>query len=136
MGADKSKALLGFHAFTGCDSVSAFYDIGKKGPWLVWKDFPQVTEAFLFLSSTPTNIPEHIMAIIEEFAARYELFTYAGQDFDHLPPTKNALDFHTLRTAYIAGHIWGQALVPAPTLPKAFIIINRFDTAFDIAVGL
>ena len=152
LGADKSKALLGFHAFTGCDSVSAFYDIGKKGPWQVWKDFPQVTEAFLFLSSTPTNILEHIMALIEEFVvrvyssklegvttvnrARYELFTYAGQDFDHLPPTKNALDFHTLRAAYIAGHIWGQALVPAPTLPKAFIIINRFDTAFDIAVGL
>ena len=69
------------------------------------------------------------MALIEEFVvrvyssklegvttvkrARYELFTYAGQDFDHLPPTKNALDFHTLRAAYIAGHIWGQALVLA-----------------------
>ena len=74
------------------------------------------------------------MALIEEFVvrvyssklegvttvnrARYELFTYAGQDFDHLPPTKNALDFHTLRAAYIAGHVWGQALVPAPTLPS------------------
>ena len=32
LGADKSKALLAFHAITGCDSVSAFYDIGKKGP--------------------------------------------------------------------------------------------------------
>ena len=67
LGADKSKTLLGFHAFTGCYSVSAFYNIGKKGPWQVWKEFPQVTEAFLFLSSTPTNIPEHIMALLEEF---------------------------------------------------------------------
>ena len=61
------------------------------------------------------------MALIEEFVvrvyssklervttvnrARYELFTYAGIDFDHLPPTKNALDFHAIRAAYIAGHI-------------------------------
>ena len=90
LGADKSKALLALHAITGC--VSAFYDIGKKGPWQVWKDFPQVTDAFLFLSSTPRNIPKHIMALIEEFVvrvyssklegvttvnrARYELFTY------------------------------------------------------------
>ena len=29
--------------------------------------------------------------------ARYEMFTYGGKDFDHLPPTKNALSFHTLR---------------------------------------
>ena len=38
LGAEKSKALHGFHVITGCDSVSAFYDIGKKGPWKVWKD--------------------------------------------------------------------------------------------------
>ena len=88
------------------------------------------------------------MALLEEFVVRVyssklegvttvNRVRYAGQDFDHLSPTKNALDFHTVRAAYIAGHIWGQALVPAPTLPKAFIIIiNRYDTAFAIAVGL
>ena len=27
-----SQALLGFHAFTGCDSVSAFSGRGKTGP--------------------------------------------------------------------------------------------------------
>ena len=50
--------------------------------------------------------------------ARYEMFTYGGKDFDHLPPTKNALSFHTLRAAYIAGHVWGQALDPSPNLPS------------------
>ena len=29
LGQDVSKALLGLHAFTGCDSVSAFMGIGK-----------------------------------------------------------------------------------------------------------
>ena len=134
LGKDKSKALLGFHAFTGCDSVSAFYDIGKKGPWQVWKDFPEVTKAFCFISTAPANIPEDMMSLLEEFVvrvyssklegvttvnrARYEMFTYGGKDFDHLPPTKNALSFHTLRAAYIAGHVWGQALDPSPNLPS------------------
>ena len=31
--------------------------------------------------------------------ARYEMFTYSGKDFDHIPPTKNALELHTLRAA-------------------------------------
>ena len=35
LGEEKCRALLGFHAFTGCDSTSAFYGIGKKKPWLV-----------------------------------------------------------------------------------------------------
>ena len=121
-------------AFTGCDSTSAFYDIGKKGPWQARKDFPEVTEAFGFLSRTSESIPEAMMSLVEEFVvrlyssklegvptvnrARYELFIYGGKDFDHLPPTKNALSFHTLRTAYIAGHVWGQALDPSPNLPS------------------
>ena len=29
LGQEASKALLGLHAFTGCDSVSAFSGIGK-----------------------------------------------------------------------------------------------------------
>ena len=35
LGAEKIKALHGFHVITGCDSVSAFYK--RKGPWKVWK---------------------------------------------------------------------------------------------------
>ena len=32
LGQEASKALLGLHAFTGCDSVSAFSGIGKAWP--------------------------------------------------------------------------------------------------------
>ena len=119
---------------TGCDSTSAFYNMGKKGPWKVWQNFPEITEAFSYISATPDDIPDNIMSLIEEFVvrvysptlegittvngARYELFTYGGKDFDHIPPTKNALELHTRRAAYTAGHIWGQALVKAPTLPS------------------
>ena len=133
LGDEKCKALLGFHALTGCDSVSAFYGIGKKGPWQVWKEFPEVTEAFSYISSVHVDIPENIMSLIEQFVvriygtfdevstvnkARYELFHFRGKDFDHLPPTQNALRLHIHRAAYTAGHIWGQALVKTPVLPS------------------
>ena len=45
-------------------------------------------------------------------------FTRKGRKFDGLPPTRDALLQHVKRTAYQAGHIWGQALVPSPTLPS------------------
>ena len=133
LGADKCKALLGFHALTGCDSVSALFGIGKKTAWTMWMAFPKFTEAFLFLSNKSDYITNEIMALTEEFVARlyccsvtpehvttvkrlrYELFHFGCKDFNDLPPTLNALQLHTRRAAYTAGHIWGQALIKAPT---------------------
>ena len=34
-----------FHAFTGCDTVSAFAGRGKKTAWVTWKSFSEVTSA-------------------------------------------------------------------------------------------
>ena len=133
LGLPKCKALLGFHAFTGCDSVSAFYGITKKRAWLVWKDNPKFTPAFQALSNPSPDIPPLMMKLLEEFAvliysstldsntvnrARYELFHFAGKDFDNLPPTQNALHLHIRRAAYTGGHIWGQAMTKVPSLPS------------------
>ena len=53
--------------------------------------------------------------------ARYELFQFGGKDFDHLPPTKDALKQHLLRTVYTAGFNWGQALNKCPVLPSPLL---------------
>ncbi len=37
---------------------------------------------------------------------------------EKIPPTKAALQQHVKRATYQAGHIWGQALIPNPTLPS------------------
>ena len=29
-----------FHAFSGCDTVSAFCGRGKKTAWITWEEFP------------------------------------------------------------------------------------------------
>ena len=133
LGPEKCRGLLGFHAMTGCDSNSAFYGQGKKGPWSIWKDNLQFREAFAYISSTPETIPDNIKSLLHAFIvkvyapdldeasvnrARFELFHYSGKDFDSMPPTEDAADLHILRAAYVAGHIWGQALLKTPTLPS------------------
>ena len=138
LGREKCIALLGFHAITGCDSVSAFYGRGKKHAWEVWNKFPAVTEAFTHLSQAPDSIPKNIMGLVEQFVvrlysntlenvttvnkARFELFQFGGKDFDHLPPTQNALKHHVQRAAYTAGHIWGQALQKCPEMPSTLLL--------------
>ena len=54
LGAEKSKGLLFFHAFTGCDQTSFFANCRKKSTWSTWHNFDKVTESFVKLSSAPT----------------------------------------------------------------------------------
>jgi hypothetical protein len=53
LGPLKSLALAFFHAFTGCDTVSAFVGRGKKTCWEIWKKYPEVTDTFMHLFLTP-----------------------------------------------------------------------------------
>ena len=133
LGPNKCRGLLGFHSLTGCDSNSAFYGVGKKTAWSAWRDFPEATDALVYISSTPEEVPDNIMAVLEKLVvkmyapsltevtsvnrARFEMFHYSGKDFDHLPPTQDALRLHVLRGAYTAGYLWSQALISTPTLP-------------------
>lgn len=47
----KSKALLSFHSFTGCDQTSSFASIGKKTAWEAWAIYDEVLEVFQRLST-------------------------------------------------------------------------------------
>ena len=43
LGEQKCRALPFFHAFTGCDTSSAFLGKGKKSAWEAWKAYPEAT---------------------------------------------------------------------------------------------
>ena len=58
LGPVRSRALLSFHALTGCDTTSAFHEKGKKTAWNVWQSFPDVTDAFLHLSTFPKEVDD------------------------------------------------------------------------------
>jgi len=128
----KSLALPGYHAFTGCDTVSAFNGCGKKTAWDCWLTFPEATRAFEHISLPVAIIPDDVAQTLERFVVlmyrrtsdnftvnqeRKELFTSKNRSIEHIPPTSAALTQHVLRAAYQAGHCWGQSLLENPIMP-------------------
>ena len=51
IGSDVSWGLLFLHAISGCDTVSAFYAIGKRTAWPAWHSMPH-----LILQAIPSRI--------------------------------------------------------------------------------
>ena len=50
LGKEKSRALMFFHAFSGCDNVSELKGKGKKMSFQTWSNFPDATQTFMKLS--------------------------------------------------------------------------------------
>ncbi len=99
LGQEKCNGMVFFHAFTGCDVVSAFIGKAKKTAWQTWDNSPQVSEVFKNLSQYPPTIDD-------EDLARLDLFAY-----DAIPPTRAALEQHVKRAAYQAACVWSQVTV-------------------------
>lgn len=56
-----------FHAFIGCDVVSAFRGKGKKTVWQIWNVCTEASATFAKLSKQPTRVDEDDMNILERF---------------------------------------------------------------------
>ena len=56
-----------FHAFTGCDTVSAFCGRGKKTAWNIWKVYPEVIKVFKELLLMQTGTSDLDMETLEQF---------------------------------------------------------------------
>ena len=67
IGPEKSRGILNFHAFTGCDIVSAFRGRRKKTAWMTWDVFSEIIATFAKLSETPSCVSESDMRILEQF---------------------------------------------------------------------
>ena len=53
-----AQALPMFHAYTRCDTMSAFATRGKKPAWDTWMAYEDVTSTFPALSTAPNDISE------------------------------------------------------------------------------
>ena len=60
-------ALPSFHAFTGCDTTSAFMRKGKKGPFKLLRNNKYAVDAFKTVGSTPSVITETTITELEKF---------------------------------------------------------------------
>ena len=71
LGHPVAKALPGFHAFTGCDTVSSFHGKGKKTCWDIFQLYPEFIPAFRVLyemSPTKEDI-DAIFPLLNKFTA-------------------------------------------------------------------
>ena len=128
LGQTRCKALLFFHAFTGCDTTSAFKNIGKKKAYDALKCYPEAESLFEGFFSDPfKNVQvedDGNFKILERFVvlmysrtslchfvndARLELYFGRSQNIENIPPTQNALLMHCKRAQYQCG-IWVRSL--------------------------
>ena len=131
MGKEKIKGILFFHAFTGCDTVSAFRNKGKNTAWQTWDICPEASPVFSKLSQYPLTVEDGDLEMLENFViwmydrsstiaivdgARLDMFARKQRPYEAIPPTRAALLQHTGRTAYQAGCAWAQATQCQPEI--------------------
>ncbi|KAJ8405993.1 hypothetical protein AAFF_G00308810 [Aldrovandia affinis] len=127
--AEKSKGMLFFHAFTGCDVISAFRGKGKKSAWQTWDVCDEASGVFSKLSQYPPVVDDEDLKTLREFVvmmydrsstaegvddARLDMFARKQRPYEAIPPTRSALKQHVKRAAYQAGCIWSLSTVRQP----------------------
>lgn len=127
LGEQLSNALTGFHAFTGCDSISSFAGKGKRTCYKALLSNETFLEMFSSLGSSQ-DVSDQLMDSIQRFVcalygsksadvntARYTLFCTSAPIEKSLPPNKDALTQHLKRANY-QSFIWRQCLKPIMVL--------------------
>ena len=132
-GKDVCAALIGVHAYTGCDSISSFSGQGKvKAINLICKN--QVYREMFTDFGHEWHITEDMFQVIQAFTCsmyylntnikevnklRYEMFRSRKGDISSglLPPCEDALRQHTNRANYQAA-IWRRSLDSSPQIPS------------------
>lgn len=133
VGIDVCRALIGMHAYTGCDTVSAFAGKGKVKALKLLAGSREYQDTFLKLGQE-WDLSQELTDKLEEFTCslyapktsankindlRYHLFcAKKGEIESHqLPPCKDCLVNHSLRANYQAG-IWRRCLELDPKVPS------------------
>ena len=114
LGEDVCNALISFHCFTGCDSVSSFHGKSKAKAYKLMAESAQFKVMFQQLGSSFT-VEEDVFSGLERFVcqlygqecdsvnkARYNMFLLLIKSEARLPPTKDSLTMHIRRANYQA----------------------------------
>ena len=123
-GQSLSSALLGFHALTGCDSVSSFCGKGKKRPWDTVRQNTAHQKALKLLgkdakmkSKTCRECEKFVCSLYTTNSkagntvnqVRFWLFCQKQLKNEGIPPTHDSLVHHLERPKYIP-LVWKKAI--------------------------
>ena len=132
LGHKVSISLPGLHAYTGCDTVSAFAGKGKLTALKILKANEQYQNLFAGLGAN-IDVSEELVHELEVFTChlyggkgitdvnelRYAMFCAKKSELEshQLPPCRHCLFKHILRANYQA-LVWKSCLVPCPVIPS------------------
>lgn len=133
VGIDVCHALVGMHAYTGCDTVSAFAGKGKASALKYLTTDQEVQGTFRDLGKE-WDVSSELMEKLETFTCRiyspkaavtkindlrYRLFCAKRGDIEshQLPPCRDCLEKHAQRANYQAA-IWRRCLEKDPQAPS------------------
>ncbi len=105
VGSETCDLIIGFHVFTGCDSVSSFYGKGKRKAWKVLSDNPK--DAFRILGNE-VDPTEELYEMMTKYVCalyghkdmmcvnevRYSMFHLGSFSDECLPPTEDCPKKH------------------------------------------
>ena len=135
-----STALMALHAFTGCDTSSAFKGIGKIKPIKTLQKVPEYIPVFCLIGETwevsvqlfsdlesftcamygfPrfNNIDELRLFLLKKKCGNSNLLTVSNNvDIASLPPCKKSLEQHIKRVNYQVA-IWKRSHIANPDIP-------------------
>lgn len=126
-------ALVGLHAYTGCDSVSSFSGQGKIKGLKLMQQNQSFQEAFTKLGKH-WHMTDELFQILQEFTCklyaartniiyvnelRYQLWRAkkGAVESGQLPPCEDSLRQHALRANYQCA-VWRRSLVQCPYVPR------------------
>ena len=149
LGGGISDALIGMHAFTGCDTVSAFAGRGKLTTFKQMKSNNTFQEAFSELGQSWDVSPELFQKLqmitcqrympsastTEVNKLRYQLFCARRGEIEssQLPPCEDCLFMHALCANYQAA-IWRRCLQAQPFVPSPMDCGWTLDEESDLAI--
>jgi hypothetical protein len=130
LGEISCRALPFFFAFTGCDTVSSFFNQGKCKMWDRWFEYhdrENITRVFIELSRMPNSINESQLQSLEKFILfvynpnispstsldEYRMLEFECSTHSNLrliPPSKVGLLEHAKRACYQGGWIWQHCI--------------------------
>ena len=141
------KCILGFHAFTGNDYISSFFQKGKMACWKIVEKYPRFVSNFTSLGLL-WELEEELADALEEYICllygsrkkkvndgRREIFErkHVNQrkviDISHFPPCRSTLLLHSKRANVIA-KIWNSS--HEPMLEEPDFTHNGWNSSLEI----
>ena len=131
LGDKRSAAILGFHAFTGCDITGKFAGRSKETCYKkIYNADDEILEALTSLGGDDLP-PAHVLRNLERFVCllydsitiknvkdlRWHLYSRKQAEGENLPPTMGALTEHIKRAHYMA-MIYKRNLQSMQNLPS------------------